>query len=429
MKNNDKKRIVIIGIDGVPYDLLNELSNRNIMPNFRNLRDEGIYKKMKSSLPEESSVSWSSIITGKNPGDHNIFGFTNMIEGTYTLSFANFLTLKAKAFWQNDENKKYVIINVPMTYPAQKINGFLVSGFVSPDLDKAVYPISYINKLKSFNYQIDVDSSLAQQSISLFFKKLFETLENRIKLYRFFWNEIDWDYFMLVFTGSDRLEHFLWNAYENEEHEYHNNFLEFFNKIDLAIGEINGQLKKNDQLIMLSDHGMERTKINVNLNTYLAKEGLLKLGNEPKKRFNDIQSGTQAFALYPSRIYLNLEGKYPKGNVKSGEKEELIENISNLFKNFKYNGDKIIKRIFKKEEIYHGDYIKNAPDLVLLSNSGYNLRANLHKDEFFEEDVFTGKHSYDDAFLLIKDKNNIGLIPENPSVENIVSIIKKLYVK
>ncbi|MFX0133725.1 MAG: alkaline phosphatase family protein [Candidatus Hodarchaeota archaeon] len=427
MKNTDKKRIVIIGLDGVPYDLLKDLSNRDIMPNFRNLRTEGIFKKINSSLPEESSVSWSSIITGRNPGDHNIFGFTNIIKGTYTLSFTNFLKLKAQAFWQNDENKKYIIINVPMTYPAQKLNGFLVSGFVSPDLGKSVYPISYLNKLKSLNYQIDVNSSLVHKSISLFFKKLFKTLDNRIKLYRFLWNEIDWDYFMLVFTGSDRLEHFLWNAYENVEHEYHTDFLEFFRKIDSTIGEIINRLKKNDSLIMLSDHGMERTKINVNLNTYLVKEGLLKLGNEPKKRFNNIKEGTQVFALYPSRIYLNLKGRYPKGIVKSSEIDDLIDKISNLYKKLKFKGDKIIKRVFKKDEIYHGAYINNAPDLVLLSNEGYNLRANLHRDEIFEADIFPGKHSYDNAFLFIKDKNNIGLIPENPSVENIVTIIKNLY--
>ncbi len=425
MKN--KKRVIIIGIDGVPYDLLEDLSNRDIMPNFKKLKDEGIFKKMYSSLPEESSVSWSSIITGKNPGEHSIFGFTNIIEGTYTLSFTNILKLKAQPFWQKDEQKKYVILNVPMTYPAQKLNGFLVSGFVSPDLEKSVYPASYITKLKNLNYQVDVDSSTAHKSLSLFFKYLFKTLENRIKLYRFLWKEIEWDYFMLVFTGSDRLEHFLWTAYENKEHEFHAKFLEFFIRIDSVIGEIKEQLNKNDILIMISDHGMENTKLNVNLNTHLVQEGFLKLGNEPKKKFNNIKEGTRAFCLFPSRIYLNKEGKYPKGCVTPSEAEDLIKDIISSFKRLKYSQDKVINRIFTNHEIYKGPYLKNAPDLVLLSNKGYNLRGNLHREEIFESDIYTGKHSYDNAFLLIKGKNNIESVPKNPSVEDVVPIMNRLY--
>ena len=427
MKNLNKKRVIIIGIDGVPYNLLEDLSNRDLMPNFKKLKEGGIFKKMNSTLPEESSVSWSSIITGKNPGEHNIFGFTNFIEGTYTLSFSNFLNLKTKPFWQIDKKKKYVIINVPMTYPAKELNGFLVSGFVSPDLEKSVYPASYIEKLKKLNYQVDVDSSTAHESPTLFCKLLFKTLENRIKLYKSLWKEIKWDYFMLVFTGSDRLEHFLWSAYENKDHELNSKFLEFFTKIDRVIGEIDKQLNKNDVLIMISDHGMENLKMNVNLNTHLVAEGFLKLGNEPKKRFNNIAEGTQAFALYPSRIYLNKEGNYPKGCVKIDEEEDLIKDIINSFKKLKYQQNTVVKKIFRKNEVYHGPYLKNAPSLVLLSNSGYNLRGNLNRQEIFEDNIYTGKHSYDNAFLLIKGKNNIEFIPRNPSVEDIVPIINRLY--
>ena len=87
MKN---KRTVIIGIDGVSFGLLKELSDKGIMSNFKELRRNGIFSKMESSIPEISSVSWSSIITGKNPGEHNIYGFTDLINGTYSLSFPNF---------------------------------------------------------------------------------------------------------------------------------------------------------------------------------------------------------------------------------------------------------------------------------------------------------------------------------------------------
>ena len=81
---NDKKmmnRNIILGIDGVPFELMNSLSQKGIMPNFKELKDSYYFKEMKSSIPHISSVSWSSIITGKNPGEHGIFGFSELIPG------------------------------------------------------------------------------------------------------------------------------------------------------------------------------------------------------------------------------------------------------------------------------------------------------------------------------------------------------------
>ena len=73
-----KNRTIVIGIDGVPFGLLDDLTEKGIMPNFAELKggDEGVFTPMKSSIPDISSVSWSSVITGKNPGEHGIYGFT-----------------------------------------------------------------------------------------------------------------------------------------------------------------------------------------------------------------------------------------------------------------------------------------------------------------------------------------------------------------
>ncbi|MFW6120070.1 MAG: alkaline phosphatase family protein [Petrotogales bacterium] len=120
--------------------LLKNYADYDIMPNFKQLIQNGIFTPMQSSIPEISSVSWSSIVTGKNPGQHNIFGFRDIIPNTYTMRFPNFKTLKAKSFWLMQDQQKHVIINVPQTYPARELNGFHVSGFVALDLERAVYP-------------------------------------------------------------------------------------------------------------------------------------------------------------------------------------------------------------------------------------------------------------------------------------------------
>jgi len=423
------KKTLIIGLDGVPYGLLKELADHNIMPNFKDLRKEGIFKIMKSTIPEVSAVSWSSIITGKNPGEHGVFGFTDILDGSYILSFHNSLKLKAPPFWQINERKRYIIVNLPATYPAQKINGILITGFVSPDLEKAVYPKPYVETLRKMGYQIDIDVERAKLSPLILFKQLYETLELRLKVGMKLMDEIMWDVTMIVFTGTDRLEHFLWNAYEDKNHGQHQNFLDYFKAIDNAIGKISSRLDEEDNLIILSDHGMEKIDVNVNISTYLAEKGYLKIEDNPKKGYNSIKRETKAFALDPSRIYLNKNGKYPRGSVNKNEEQKLIQDLTDLFYELTWHGRKVIKKVYRKEEIYHGNYLENAPDLVLLPERGFNLRARLFHKEIFEmEEGLTGKHTQEDAFLYVKGPEAYEAVPNNLSVENVLTIIWALGV-
>ncbi|KYK32399.1 MAG: hypothetical protein AYK19_15555 [Theionarchaea archaeon DG-70-1] len=416
-----KKRTVIIGIDGVPFHLIDNLSADGVMPYVNTLRDQGVFTQMRSSIPEISSVSWSSIITGKNPGEHNIYGFTELIPGTYTLSFPHFAKLKSPPFWSQEGT--FVIINVPSTYPAAPLNGFLVSGFISPDLERAVHPPEYIDTLKAFNYKIDVDTKKARKSPMLLFKELFEALESRMKVCHYFWEKIDWDVFMVVFTGSDRLEHFLWHAYEDETHEYHTKFLEFFTRVDGCIQEIGESLRKSDSLIMLSDHGMEGTMFNVNVNCCLEEKGFLTRGKDPKRGYNNIQKGTKAFALDPGRIYINKKGKYPSGCIDHEEEEGLLHELVDTFTSLEKDGEKVIKKVYSKDEIYHGQYIGCAPDLVLLPRKGFNLKGGITPESVFDTDVLSGKHTQEDAFLYGKSNTHV---PENPSVEDVVPLLKRI---
>ena len=420
-------RRIIVGIDGVPFHLLQHYANNNVMPYFKSLLVDGMLTEMHSSIPEISSVSWSSIITGDNPGEHGIYGFTDMLPGTYTTSFPNFINLKTTPFWNKQEKEQHAIINVPSTYPAKPLNGFMVSGFVALELEKALYPQSYLSKLQKMDYQIDVDSSKAHKSTSLFLEDLFYTLEKRIELYRYLWKKQHWDTFMLVFTGSDRLEHFLWNAYENKDHEYHEQFLQYFRRIDEIIGEISQQLTEDDSLIMVSDHGMEQIKVNVNINTYLQEQGFIQLGNKPEKKYRNMQPETQAFAMEPARIYLHKNKRFPKGTVSSDQEKKIVDDLVEALSSLTYNGKKVIRKVCKRDDIYHGPFVENAPDLVLLPNSGFSLRGGIGKQQLFEDpDIIVGMHTQQDAFLYVHGKENKDLIPRQPTVEDVVPILNGL---
>jgi len=329
-------------------------------------------------------LSWSSIITGKNPGEHGIYGFVDVHPGTYRLFFPNFSTLKAPPFWATD-NGRSVIINVPSTYPAQKINGVLIAGFVALNLAKAVYPAELVPYLTDMGYQIDVDSGKAHQSIDLFLKDLDRTLKSRITAYRYLWDTQEWHTFMLVFTGTDRLFHFLWNAYEDPHHTYHETVLDHFRQIDEVVGEIHNKMNDDDHLLLMSDHGFEALTCEVNLNYYLKEHGFLTIPEGKEDNFTNIDRTTTAFALDPSRIYINLEGKYPQGSVNPEDKEHVMDDLISLFQSLEANGQKVVKNIYRGGDIYHGPYMEQAPDLVLLGNKGLNLRANIKAKQLIDK--------------------------------------------
>lgn len=429
MNKKNLKRTVIIGLDGVPYRLIENFSKNGVMPETKKIIEKGVFKQMESSIPEISSVAWSSIITGKNPGEHGIFGYTDIPIGTYRLSFPNFNNLKTEPFWQRNSQGTSIIINVPSTFPVKPLNGVHISGFVSLDLERSVYPKSLIPKLTELNYQIDVDSSKAHKSIDMFLNDLDKTLKTRINVYRYLWDDEEWDTFMLVFTGTDRLSHFLWDAYENETHKYHSAFLEHFHQIDEVIGEIADRISKDDLLLILSDHGFELLEKEVNINFILRDNGFLKLKPESKRNYADIDYGTKAFALEPARICINLENKYPRGSVNVRDRDAVIEELTAIFNDLEFNETKIIKKIFRKEEVYKGPYLYKAPDLIIIPNEGFNLKASIKAKEPFEKSIFTGKHTQHDAFLLVNKCFEKDIAPDEPSVTDVCDIIDKLRIQ
>jgi predicted AlkP superfamily phosphohydrolase/phosphomutase len=420
-----KARRILIGLDGMPYRLMKQFAEDGTMPHFGALVKQGTLLQMESSVPEVSSVAWSSIITGMNPGGHGVYGFTDIAPDSYRLTFPNYSTLKAQPFWNRPGEGRSVIINVPTTYPAtaKEMNGVLIAGFVALDLDKAVYPQSLLPQLKEIDYRVDVDSQKGHISQTAFLNDLDKTLKARIAAYRHLWKTEAWDTFMLVFTGVDRLGHFMWDAYENPDHPHRQEFFDHFHQIDEVIGEIAGQLRDGDKIMMMSDHGFELIEQEFYPNHALEETGFLSFEDDATRQLRTITENTKAFALDPGRIYIHQEGRFPKGKVKAEDKESVLRDLIDLFTEISF-GDKLaVKQIFRSEEIYSGPELERAPDLILLGEQGINLRGNMKAHSLFGREIFVGKHSQQDAFLFIGGHHNSGIIPDRVSVTDIVKIL------
>ena len=296
---------------------------------------------------------------------------------------------------------------MPATYPARKINGALISGFVAIDINKAVYPPSFIPHLNKIGYRIDVDTAKAGHDHDFLFRDLNLTLDSRELSVDFLWKEIDWDLFIVVITGSDRLMHFLWDAFENESHPYHQDFLDYFDKVDSFVGriferflELNGSKYGKNQFHMLSDHGFTKIKTEVYLNRWLQENGYLKFQNNQPETIMDIGTGSTAFALDPSRIHINLKWKYPLGTIDSTDYNRVCKELKQGLEALTFeDSKKIVKKVYKKEELYHGPHADPAPDLVVLSNHGYDLKGRVNSGAVFGRTNLSGMHSQDDAFF------------------------------
>ena len=369
----------------------------------------GYFGPMSVCIPEISSVSWSSFMTGTQSGEHGIYGFIDLEPGTYSMSFPNFTYLKVPTLW--DElalhGKKAVVINMPATYPAREIDGVLISGFVAIDINKAVYPTSLLPSLQKIGYRIDLDTARARQDHDFLFHDLNATLDSRENAIDLLWKKVDWDLFTVVVTGTDRLMHFLWEALESESHPHHQDFLNYFDKVDALVGrlferflEMSGSNEGENAFYMISDHGFTKIQSEVYLNRWLQENGFLKFQNDQPKTIMEIGPGSKAFTLDPSRIYINLKSKYPLGAVDLRDYESVRNEIKQGLEALTYRNDgSVVKKVYLKEELYTGSKVNYAPDLVVLSNHGFDLKGKVNGDSIFGRSDFSGMHNQDEAFF------------------------------
>lgn len=448
---NRTSKSLIIGLDGVPFSMIIDYLEKGYLPNLKKILASGFrLHQMDASIPDVSSTSWTSFMTGVNPGEHGIFGFMDLKTGSYKITFPSFKDIQAPTLWDilggttgNRSSTVYerykakinnrlrsIALNIPQTYPAAPLNGILTAGFVCPDLKKGTFPDSVYNYLESIGYIPDVDVSRAAEKPDLLFKDAFSALEKRVMAYDYFFDNESWDLFIGVITETDRLHHFFFDAARDPGHRYHNNFISFYKNIDEAIGRIFIRfMEKTDGkglFMTMSDHGFTVLRQEVNVNSLLRERGFLKT-NSQRDYFEQIEAGTRAFCMDPARIYINLEGKYPMGSVTAAEKKEVITELKGIMGLLADgSGNPIIKAIFENGELYRGPSSNRGPDLVCLAMDGYDLKGTLKKEEVFGMGQFTGMHTQYDAHCILPDSLKTG---KRLHIEHLASIILNYFSK
>jgi predicted AlkP superfamily phosphohydrolase/phosphomutase len=408
-KNGGAPGVCVIGIDGVPYTFLQKQFARGRMSNFAALVKQGDLKQMDTVVPPISSVAWASFATGKNPAKHGVFGFVDRNPTTMEIFIPTSRNLRSKTLSEllSDRGKRVVQMNLPCSYPPRPVNGKMISCFLATDINKAAYPPEFAAKLKELGYVIDVDPWKARKDRDGFMKDIFHALAMRLKTTLYLMETEPWDFFLTHVMETDRIAHFFWEELENGDLKYAPLVLDFFEKVDSFIGEVAGRLEPDDHLIVLSDHGFCTLKKEVYINNALADAGFLKLANGQPKEPKDIAPPTRAYGMIPGRFFVNLKGRESTGTVNPGaEYEKVRDELSEFLMTVKdpVDGSPIIKKVFRREEIYSGPFIGEAADLIALPHDGYDLKGNLKAESFTSKSALVGMHTDWDASFFVRGK-------------------------
>ena len=403
LRGDGAPRVAFIGVDGVPYSLLSE--NEELFPNFAAIADEGTAGEISSIVPPESSACWPSLTTGMNPGETGVYGFQDREVGTYDTYVPMGREVQADRVWDRvqEDGRRATVMNVPVTFPPQRNVQRMVSGFLSPGLDKAAYPDDVRDYLETLDYRIDVNPKLGHQGDKAeFIQDAHETIDARFEAFEHYIEEDDWDLFFGVFMTTDRVNHFLFKDYERDG-EYKDEFLDFYQKVDDYIGQLREALPDDVTMIVASDHGFTSLDYEVHFNEWLREEGWLSFGTDEPEELGDISDDTKAYSFIPGRFYINLEDREPRGAVPENEYDAVRDELKADLEALEGpNGNKVVERVVEKEAAFRGDHDDIAPDLVAIPNKGFDLKSGFKADS----DIFTtgprnGMHSFDDTSLYI----------------------------
>jgi predicted AlkP superfamily phosphohydrolase/phosphomutase len=423
-------KLVFLGLDGVGLDLAKELAARGVMPNLGALLREGLAWTTTSPLPEVSPVCWTTMFSGVGPGQHGVFGFGEHLPGTYQVMPVDSSAVRATRLWESlsQTGRASVVLNVPLTYPATAINGVMVSGFVAPELSRAVQPPSVLPRLEAMGYRPEADLDKGRDDAAALAADVSSALQTRLAMFRELWHE-EWDLFCAVITDTDRINHFLWPALWDPDHPLAEGALAVYGQVDEFIGwvwqEIKPQVEAGDTaLLIASDHSFGPIQSEVYLNPWLMERGYLLI--EGQAGSERILPQTKALALDPGRIYLHYTDRFPKGSIQNKIGAEILRKeiaeqlLAMTYQQIVRNGKEIhtetlrpVERVYTREELYEGPQAHLGPDLVAQAAPGFSLRAGLDRGAVFGHSHLSGTHSHRGAMALWLGQENYDVLPSN----------------
>ncbi len=438
------KKVLIIGLDGATWEVLDPLIEKGKMPNLARLKTEGVSGVLLSTIPPVTAPAWASFQTGVNPGRHGIFDFSVFDLQNRELDLVDSTFLKGETIWEKAARagKKVITINIPLTYPPKEVLGWIqvggpLSGTTSP---RCVYPEEIYEEVQRFDYEI-ASSGLevrGRHPLPEAVDRFIEIEEKRYALAKHFLKNKEWDLFMVHNQTMDTVQHAFYHYldWENTEvRKERNEVVRFYEFVDKEIGELVELAEEEATIFIVSDHGFKRVKRVINLNILLAREGYLSFS--PRfflKKIIELIRKLDFFNLEAKIIeglvlrHKNLRGKifsfgnnfidWDRTRAYMGP-GSIYGNVYLLDKSLRYRvrsileeltdpatGQRVIDEIWEKEKVYDGPFVDKLPDFILKPAEEYAFKTNflLRETKLFRavnsKKEEAGTHAREGMFVL-----------------------------
>lgn len=404
------KRTVLIGLDGATFTILDPLMENGTMPFLKKFVNQGVRAELLSTTNPLTPPAWTSLMTGRSPGNHGVFDFVWAEERktNHYFTLYNFRDIQCETIWSiiSRQKGKICSLNFPFMSPPPSVSGYIVPGLVSwKHLRLNVSPPELYAKLKAipgFNgKELAWDFDLEDKAAKGVPKEEFENWiafhirreKQWFNIARHIMQNDPCNLMAILFDGPDKLLHMGWrfldpNLFPKKpsawEQKIHNLCLDYFRELDGFIAEITTLAGPDARIFIASDHGFGPSWQIFRVNTWLHSQGYLtwkdlgELDEKDRKSAEKVAERhfvlldwdkTTAYArtITSNGIYIRVAKGPDQTGVPVDQYEvfrsELMEKL--LAIRDPKTGKQIIKRILTKEEAYPGIHNGQAPDLLL----------------------------------------------------------------
>ena len=440
----------VFGIDGATFDIIEPAIAAGKLPHLKSLIEGGSRARLESTIHPITPMAWTSFATGCNAGQHGIFDFSRMSETDVQLNSS--LNRKAPAIWTflSQADKKCVVVNVPFTYPPEKVNGVMVPGFDAPQVNREIFHPESVHDdiMQQFGeYRLDWTFPVGQKlDVDGYLKHCRDTVKHRGETALYLFEKHPWDFYMTMFSTPDHVSHVFWKYPGGREY-----IQQIYELVDEQLGMFLSKLPEDAHVVIMSDHGFGPIDSIVYLDNWLEQSDYLtkrnfslrgsaltwakraikrslpvalrkKLRANLKSLKGRVDAAEYSDAVDWSRtraysygmygnIYINLASRSARGIVRDEQYEPLCDEITAGLMALRdpETGEAVVDRVYRKEELYSGECTKDAPDLVVRwRDYAYFTKRGIDQgDAIFAKDLkvdssefpHTGTHRLDGVFI------------------------------
>jgi predicted AlkP superfamily phosphohydrolase/phosphomutase len=404
-----RAEIVLIGLDGATFSVLDPLMRDGVMPFLRDWSAGGVRAVLGSTAHPLTPIAWTTLMTGRLPGNHGVFDFVRVAqspEPNYMLGTS--ADVRGETLWAiaSRHGRRVSCLNFPSMFPPPAINGFVVPGFVPwRYLSRAIHPRDLYPRLKNlpeFNAkELALDWDIERKALQGLPESEFEGWiqfhtgreAQWFSIARFLMREEPCDLTAILFDGVDKLQHLCYHLLDPTLAAHHtspwaqrvrNLCLDYFRQLDRFIGAIVDAAGPAARVFIASDHGFCAAGDQIfYANVWLEQQGYFgwKEGtaiDQERRLTLDGHAGleslidwsrTVAFALTASSNAIWIRRRRNgQGGVSDEDyprlRQRLIDELMMLTD--PATGGRVIEQVMTREQAFPGAAVDDAPDLTLV---------------------------------------------------------------